>query len=111
MKSNSEIEYLKDLIKDFGSTKKISPVKAFELLRVRYEVLEKNIPTIVDSLVRDTPNFNRSMTVNLRIQSIDFPNIFFHYSPLFHQLLFKGILENAGVFRNISDPKGGYVGF
>jgi len=109
--SNSETDYLAELILDFPPLSPVSTDKAFELLRTRYEQLEKNIGQFLSLLKSSTPSKSLFPFQRLFIEEDRFPAHFYIFCRKFHLFLFKDILNNAGQFRQSSDPKSGIIGY
>ena len=109
MRPNTEIEHLQDLINDFGVDPKISGIVAFDLLRIRYETIEKGIPQLLDSLKKKLKESEKDNPKSSLSNIL--PMIMQEFCISFHLLLFRKILKNAGKFRNEADPNNGYIGF
>ena len=70
------------------------PEEAFEVIQSRFISLESAYSHM--PILKDAKDFN----------------VFFSRAvKLLHEILFTGILSNAGGYRALSDKKGGYVGF
>ena len=108
---NSELDYLNELISDFPPRKIISVEKSFELLRTRYEQLEKSIPLFLNLLENNSPSTKLFPFRALLLKDDNFPAHFYILCRKFHLFLFAGIVNNAGKFRQLKDPKSGVIGF
>ena len=101
--ASPELDYLAELMTNFPvEDSSIGSVEDAEsLLQLRYQAL---LDTLVDS-----------KEVLKRLHSIpdevDFPPIFEPLTRFLHLTLFKGILSNAGKYRQSAEPKGGIVYF
>jgi fido (protein-threonine AMPylation protein) len=89
---NKEIEYLDLLIADFGISPKVTGRTAMEKIYLRYLELERNRTNV---LALTKYNIDGYHELCLKV----------------HAFLYKGILSNAGEFRQSSDPNDGNVYF
>jgi fido (protein-threonine AMPylation protein) len=89
---NAEINYLSELINNFGNQSNLQPDEAIKTLYARYDELEKQHLFFLRNTSQNSDGYYQ---LCLRI----------------HDFLYKGILNNAGKFRQISDFNSGNVYF
>ena len=101
--ASQELDYLAELMTDFPveGSRVFSVEDAESLLQLRYQAL---LDTLVDS--KEVLKRLRSIP-----DEVDFPAIFEPLTKFLHLALFRGILSNAGNYRQPTEPKGGTVYF
>ncbi len=95
-----ETQYLRDLIRDFGADGCPSAEIALDLIFKRYTILQSNFVDIAEWIVTqaDYKGDLRDIFKATIICGV-------------HELLFEGVLSNAGQYRKSDEPKGGRVFF
>jgi len=93
---HSEKTYLAELIRDFGTDKAIDPEIALRQIQSNYHSLEYIANNLIVYLSKNKDSFR---------------SVFAVWTELFHRILFHGILNNAGKYRDASDKGGGIVLF
>jgi len=100
--NSPELVYLAELMTDFpveGSDQLVEDAES--ALQLRYQ-------TLLDGLVDSKELLKRLRSIP---DGVDFPSIFEPLTKILHRELFKGILSNAGNYRQPTESNGGIVSF
>jgi fido (protein-threonine AMPylation protein) len=101
--TSRELDYLAELMADF-------PVEGsdIDLVADAEASLQSRYQALFDALVDSKEILKRLRSIP---DEIDFPSIFEPLAKILHRELFKGILSNAGNYRQPTDPNDGVVYF
>lgn len=104
-----ELKYLAELIEDFPPKKKITAEDAFKELKVRYETLEASVDDFLTSLLNVPDSKLVDTILDIHKEEDYFPKGMKLFMVIAHSYLFKDILNNAGQYRQSTDPDCGKV--
>lgn len=97
--TQKELEYLKDLLGDFGVNEDIDPKTALQRIFDRWTSFQADIISVAESVKKKAE------------RGVPIGDILLEKAKTIHAFLFDGILENAGEYRKESDPNLGRVYF